>query len=170
MILDLAQLTRDLGLRPMRQAHLEATAQSLGCRLVQGWHLEPMMYVEFGFVEGPSIVSQFDYLVTLHELGHFALGHTTARPPFSEKRNYFKTGILRAESQAWTWAMDRTIETPNSESTSKMLEYFRSYGDAATEAGDDLVRHPFLPHVEFKFDHKHRGEFEAVEHRMMLLI
>ena len=71
------------------QIELEVLAEDLGCRLDQPAPNTPgMMYVEFGYVEGPTLDGesytyrnpQMRYLVNLHELGHFYYGHTQGRP------------------------------------------------------------------------------------------
>ncbi len=61
-----------------RQEQIEQLAKDLGCRLEQRPDLRGMMFVEYGYVEGPIIKSQIDYLTMLHELGHFGLGPKAA--------------------------------------------------------------------------------------------
>jgi hypothetical protein len=106
------------------QAHLEGLAESLGCRLDQPERDTPgMMYVEFGYVEGPQLVevglkngwgggnypdSCSRYLTNLHELGHFAHGHTQGRPPKQDETFYFDNGVLQSEAEAWAYALDNT--------------------------------------------------------------
>jgi hypothetical protein len=74
-----------------------------------------MMYVEFGYVEGPRLVEApggsypdacSRYLTNLHELGHFAHGHTQGRPPKEDERFYFDNGVLQSEAEAWAYALD----------------------------------------------------------------
>jgi len=89
------------------QDHVEQLADDLGCQLVQEAGLSGMMYVEHGYVEGPLVCCQRDYLAVLHELGHFELGHTQGRPPYEGKRWYFDNGVLRSEAEAWEWALDQ---------------------------------------------------------------
>lgn len=89
------------------QRHIEHLADNYGCKIIQEPNKPGMMYVEFGYVEGPIIENQRDYMVMLHELGHFALGHTQGRPPSIEKAHYFDNGVLRSEAEAWEWALDR---------------------------------------------------------------
>lgn len=89
------------------QDHVQEIAEDLGCNLFQEEGLGGMMYVEEGYVEGPVVHDQQDYLTMLHELGHFDLGHTQGRPPHENKRWYFENGVLRSEAEAWGWALDR---------------------------------------------------------------
>ena len=93
-----------------RQEHVERLAAELGCELRQAPGREGMHHVEHGFIEGPTIRNQRDYLAILHELGHFACGHTQGRPPNHDETFYFDNGVLRSEAQAWHWAMDRCKE------------------------------------------------------------
>jgi hypothetical protein len=90
--------------------HVINLAKGLGCKIIQTPGQHGMMYVEFGYVEGPIIKKQADYLVNLHELGHFALKHTQGRPPKDSQRFYFDNGVLHSEAQAWEWAIDRSLE------------------------------------------------------------
>lgn len=101
------------------QTRLDYLAKQLGCRLDQMDANTPgMMYVEFGYVEGPTMSGpsyyypnlQSRYMVCLHELGHFAHGHTQGRPPKSDEKFYFDNGVLRSEAEAWQWAMDNANE------------------------------------------------------------
>jgi hypothetical protein len=89
------------------QGHVEQLADDLGCGLIQQSGLSGMMYVEHGYVEGPWVYCQRDYLAVLHELGHFEMGHTQGRPPHGDRRRYFDNGVLRSEAEAWEWALDR---------------------------------------------------------------
>jgi hypothetical protein len=91
-------------------AHVKKLAKKLGCKIIMKPGMPGMMYVEFGYVEGPRIETQADYLVNLHELGHFALGHTQGRPPKEKEQFYFDNGVLKSEAQAWEWAMDHCME------------------------------------------------------------
>ena len=93
-----------------RQEHIDCLARQLGCTVYQAPKLDGMMYVEFGYVEGPAITNQRDYLTVLHELGHFALGHTQGRPPHGDQRYYFDHGVLRCEAEAWDWALNQCKE------------------------------------------------------------
>ena len=101
-----------------RVAHVRQLADELGV----GLRLEPglagMMYVEYGYVEGPTpdgraIVRygtypsvQAAHMVVLHEIGHADMGHTQGRPPFVNSTFYFDHGVLRCEAEAWAWALD----------------------------------------------------------------
>jgi hypothetical protein len=107
-----------------------------GVRLYQEPNMAGMMYVEFGYVEGPTIEhceeqsnghypnAESRYLVCLHEIGHFHWGHTQGRPWNEEYENkapggrlrwenfwdlpqaYFDNGVLKSEAQAWNYALD----------------------------------------------------------------
>lgn len=92
------------------QKHIDDLAKKLGCRVNQLPQLPGMMYVELGYVEGPIIENQIHYLTLLHELGHFAHGHTQGRPPENNKKFYFENGVLKSEAQAWEWALDHCID------------------------------------------------------------
>ncbi len=85
-------------------------AGEINCGLVIKNKMHGMMYVEFGYIEVPRILNQEDYVVNLHELGHFSHGHTQGRPPKLKERFYFDNGVLHSEAQAWEWAMDHTLD------------------------------------------------------------
>lgn len=89
-----------------------------------------MMYVEFGYLEGPIIRdgltrqypnAQSRYLTNLHEVGHFAEGHTQGRPRDNYENKieygfapetwdnyqwYFDNGVLNSEAEAWDFALN----------------------------------------------------------------
>jgi len=99
-------------------SHLQFLANELGCDLRMINPDTPgMMYVEFGYVEGPTIDPnsrnhpniESQYMVNLHELGHFAHGHTQGRPPKENEKWYFENGVLKSEAEAWEWALDNRI-------------------------------------------------------------
>lgn len=98
------------------QDHLNELQENLECRLIQKPGAAGMMYVEFGYVEGPTLDGhggpypsmEARYLTCLHEFGHFAHGHTQGRPPKNDERHYFDNGVLRSEAEAWEWAMDNS--------------------------------------------------------------
>jgi len=123
------------------QNHLDELAHSLGCRLDQINPNTPgMMYVEFGYVEGPVLSGpniQSKYMVNLHELGHFARGHTQGRPPMQNEKWYFDNGVLKSEAEAWEWALDMSIiEEYESETKRYMWETcMGSYYRGAKMAG-----------------------------------
>lgn len=98
-----------------------------------------MMYVEFGFVEGPKITgpdnhypnAESQYLTCLHEIGHHHWGHTQGRPwtdeykrispdweywdgYWEDREAYFNNGVLKSEAQAWNYALDH-CEIPSEE-------------------------------------------------------
>lgn len=92
-------------------------ARDEGCGLRMERGLAGMMYVEYGYVEGPTIDPVGTYpneesclMVILHELGHFVRGHTQARPPFQDQSHYFDNGVLRSEAEAWEYALDTARE------------------------------------------------------------
>jgi hypothetical protein len=113
------------------QLHLDELCSREGVRLDQDHNMAGMMYVEFGYLEGPVITEDANhhypnaesrYLVCLHEIGHFAYGHTQGRPlndyyrgeafvgfdleDWEDREWYFNNGVLRSEAQAWNWALD----------------------------------------------------------------
>lgn len=104
------------------QAHVEQLAKKLGCKIVQEPNMPGMMYVEFGYVEGPIIKTQADYLTMLHELGHFHWGHTQGRPPKDNERFYFDNGVLHSEAQAWEYALNQAWDEPNDASRKFMWD------------------------------------------------
>ena len=92
--------------------YLYDLARELDCGLRLAPNLDGMMYVEFGYVEGPHPDTSHDrytpqqaFAVGLHELGHFHHGHTQGRPPFLEETEYFNRGVLRSEAEAWDYAL-----------------------------------------------------------------
>lgn len=91
-------------------------ASDLGCGLRLGPDIAGMMYVEFGYVEGPDPVTssgvtpQQAYVVGLHELGHFDYGHTQGRPGRESETWYFDNGVLHSEAEAWDFALDYAAE------------------------------------------------------------
>jgi len=117
------------------QEHLTQLASWEGVRLDQAPNMAGMMYVEFGYVEGPTIEedpsfphypnAESRYLVCLHEIGHYNYGHTQGRPWTDEYRrkafggpseddhywtnrqHYFDNGVLRSEAEAWNYALDQ---------------------------------------------------------------
>ena len=127
-----------------------------------------MMYVEFGYVEGPTLENEKDYFINLHELGHMAHGHTQGRPPQDDKKFYFENGVLKSEAQAWEWALDRAMIKPSPESRVFMwdtclgsyYDHYRMFRNHPTRLGNGN-RH----HVEFVYDHPDEY-FESVVKRI----
>jgi hypothetical protein len=128
------------------QAHLEGLAESLGCRLDQPERDTPgMMYVEFGYVEGPQLIEGIGghypdlcsrYLTNLHELGHYAHGHTQGRPPKGDERWYFDNGVLQSEAEAWAYALDNACTAITPEARRFMWDTcLNSYHSGAWYAG-----------------------------------
>lgn len=105
------------------QSHIDRLARSLGCQVRQRPKAPGMMYVELGYIEGPDIENQRDYLAVLHELGHFALGHTQGRPPYNDDRYYFEHGVLRCEAEAWEWALNECQDPIDYKSRRFMWDY-----------------------------------------------
>jgi len=99
-----------------RLTHVRTLAQKVGVGLRLAPGLAGMMYVEFGYVEGPTMepenttpvypTAQSRHMVALHEIGHAWEGHTQGRPPFTEAVYYFTNGVLRSEAEAWEFALD----------------------------------------------------------------
>ena len=126
-----------MDLNQERQAHVDRLARELGCRVVQQPRMPGMMFVEKGYIEGPTIESQIHYLTLLHELGHFAHGHTQGRPPHTNLRYYFEHGVLRCEAEAWRWALDACSELLEAASRFFMWDdCLGSYYQGAVWAGD----------------------------------
>jgi hypothetical protein len=105
------------------QSHIDQLGRNLGCQVRQYPGAPGMMYVELGYVEGPVIRNQRDYLSLLHELGHFALGHTQGRPPYDTETYYFDNGVLRSEAEAWEWALNECEDTIEYKSRRFMWDY-----------------------------------------------
>lgn len=138
-----------------RTAQVDKLAKELGCRIDYLGYREGMMYVEFGYVEGPKIQNQIDYLICLHELGHFAWGHTQGRPPASDKKFYFENGVLKSEAQAWEWALDHCQEEITDESRKFMWDnclgtYYQ--GAVESKGRKDRLGNGNRHHVEFVWD------------------
>lgn len=125
--------------------YLNDLADELGCELRLAPDLAGMMYVEFGYVEGPdpdtSIhhTPQQAFAVGLHELGHFFHGHTQGRPPMGHLTHYFDNGVLRSEAEAWEYALDKFAEREE-EIAQTTRDYMwgrcmRSYYSSAVFAG-----------------------------------
>ncbi len=105
------------------QSHIDRLGRSLGCQVRQYPNAPGMMYVELGYIVGPVIRNQCDYLSVLHELGHFALGHTQGRPPHHDETYYFDNGVLRSEAEAWEWALNECEDTIEYKSRRFMWDY-----------------------------------------------
>lgn len=145
--------------------YLYEVARELGCELRLAPDIPGMMYVEFGYVEGPhpdtSIVysPQQAFAVGLHELGHFYHGHTQGRPPMSHLRHYFDNGVLQSEAEAWDFAL-RHLELCEEELDESTRMFMRlgcidSYLRGALESkGRDDCRlwNGNRHHVAFKYD------------------
>lgn len=110
----------------MRVAQLYKLAKRAGTELRLGPGTEGMMYVEFGYVEGPDPdywvtnplrggslrypTRDACFMVNLHEIGHAYHNHTQGRPPKGDETHYFDNGVLRSEAQAWEYALDQWKE------------------------------------------------------------
>ncbi len=112
------------------QKHIDELSEKLNCKVMQELNMPGMMYVEFGYIEGPIIKEQKDYLLLLHELGHFYHGHTQGRPPKESEKFYFENGVLKSEAQAWNYALDNAIDTSTTESREFM--WYRCLGSYYT--------------------------------------
>ena len=140
-----------------RQVHLDTLAKKLHCVMVQMENKPGMMYVESGYVEGPIIRNQINYLTMLHELGHVHHGHTQGRPPHQDKKWYFQNGVLRSECEAWDWALDQIAPLEDLEDQSRefMWDYcLGSYYQAYLNVGGRPQRlgNGNRHHVEFYYD------------------
>lgn len=144
---------------------VKSLAKELGCEVRQYDQNTPgMMYVEFGYVEGPTLDPgpklQERYMVNLHELGHFALGHTQGRPPKNNERWYFENGVLRSEAEAWEWALDHSIipdedyyrDTQKYMWETCMGSYYRSSVWAGYEDPNQYLYNGNRHYVAFKWD------------------
>ena len=126
-----------LTLNQKRQAHINELAIKLNCRLVQQANMPGMMFVEFGYIEGPIIENQIHYLTMLHELGHQFNGHTQGRPPHSDKTHYFDNGVLKSEAEAWDYCLNNCDEEIEDASRTFMWDYcLGSYYRHAVLYGD----------------------------------
>ncbi len=45
----------------IRQVHIDELGSVLGCHIIQKHNMPGMMYVEYGYIEGPVISNQIDY-------------------------------------------------------------------------------------------------------------
>ena len=137
------------------QADIDRLARSLGCQVRQAPRASGMMYVELGYIEGPVIENQRDYLALLHELGHFALGHTQGRPPYEHEAYYFENGVLRSEAEAWEWALNECSAPIEYKSRRFMWDYCLGgyYQNSLRVAGQRTRLHNGnRHHVEFVYD------------------
>lgn len=95
-----------------RVTHLRALADEHGVvlellREARGEYAQPPGVS--GVADGPRGIASvygwrggnLSYLAALHELGHFALGHTTRRRAATES---YCLRIVEAEAEAWAWA------------------------------------------------------------------
>lgn len=138
------------------QAHIDELAKNLKCEVRQSPNLPGMMYVEFGYVEGPTLVEEKDYFINLHELGHVAYGHTQGRPPKGNEKFYFENGVLKSEAQAWDWALDKAIIKPSLDTRKFMWDYCLGsyYMDYIFRIGrPQRLGNGNRHHVEFVYDH-----------------
>lgn len=158
--------------------HLRALAAELGCGLRLAPNIQGMMYVEFGYVEGPTPSADSlwggalgAYYVNLHELGHFALGHTQGRPPKDVERFYFDNGVLHSEAQAWEWALDKGKKPPSDRVRYLMDFCLSSYYNGYVEQDGSPYRlqNGDRHHVEFVFDEPDRY-FWSIARRMAGLL
>lgn len=152
----------------MNVAQLHALAAEAKTELRLGPGMPGMMYVEFGYVEGPDpeerIVNalsnypsvQSCYMVNLHEIGHAHHGHTQGRPPKDDEKFYFDNGVLRSEAQAWEYALDH-IDEELEDRTRHFMWYtcLGSYYSAARSAngrGGNRLWNGNRHHVAFSWD------------------
>jgi len=151
-------------MRPVEeyQAHLNQIAEELGCTLVQAPRLAGMMYVEFGYVEGPIIGQgygspQIDYFINLHELGHVYHKHTQGRPPKQHEKFYFENGVLKSEAQAWDFAFVRSLDTIIEDRTRSFMwntclgSYYSGYKFSGGSE-DRILSNGNRHYVKFKYD------------------
>lgn len=115
------------------------------------------MYVEYSppFIKIPACVTQFDYMVCLHELGHVVHKHTCGRPGHESQRFYYDNGVLRSEAQAWNWAMDVCDEElePNTAMQIWELALGTYYNHYVSSAGlPTRLYNAGRHHVEFIYD------------------
>jgi hypothetical protein len=138
-----------------QQAHVDQLAREMGCQVRQAPRRPGMMWVEYGYVDGPTIENQQDYLAVLHELGHFALGHTQGRAPHTNEHYYFDNGVLRSEAEAWEWAMNECMEPIEYKSRRFMWDYcLGSYYQNSLELAGQPTRlnNGDRDHIEFVYD------------------
>lgn len=162
------------------QEHLVSLADDLGCRLNLGDYAG-MMFVEFGYVQAPSFgevlplngakypSEQARYIVGLHELGHFAHGHTQGRPPRFNRYNpgkyhpicekvgtqfYFDNGVLKSEAQAWEWALDNSKDDELAPEVRAFMwdTCLGSYYAGSKIPGHDTLQNGNRHWVKFKWD------------------
>jgi hypothetical protein len=134
---------------------VESLAKEFGCRIDMRPNLFGMMYVELGYIEVPTIENQIHYITGLHELSHFANGHTQGRPPHQDKRFYFDNGVLRSEADAWRGALDWCLDEVQEATRRFMWDFcLGSYYMHAIECGQKPTRlmNGNRHHVEFVYD------------------
>jgi hypothetical protein len=163
------------------QMSLDYWAGKLNCELRQETEDTPgMMYVEFGYVEGPMLSdnkslwypnNQSRYLTCMHELGHFALYHTQGRPPRTKQQFYFENGVLLSEAQAWEWTMNNRVEEELEDDTRRFMwkTCLGSYYNAAVLSGfspGQTLGNGDRHYVSFSYD-KPTDIFWNVKERML---
>lgn len=144
--------------------YLYELALDLRCGLRLAPNLDGMMFVEFGYVEGPHpdtsdrYTPQQAFAVGLHELGHFHHGHTQGRPPFTDDTEYFDRGVLRSEAEAWDYALghfeEREEELEGATSAFMWERCLGSYFRGSERAADrpDRLTNGDRGYVEFIWD------------------
>lgn len=75
------------------------------------------------YIISPFVTDEETYLISLHELGHFAL---------SRKFNYVEDDVekidrVSQEARAWEWAFDNFEGEPSLEAIKKSRRYFMTY-------------------------------------------
>lgn len=140
------------------QAHIEALAETLGCKLVQEPNMQGMMFCEElpPRVEIPTIENQIHYLTALHELVHVRNKDFQGRPPYEDKTSYFDKGVLHCEAAAWKGAIGLCMDEIQPASRYFMWDYcLGSYYQNYIECAGKPTRlyNGNRHHVEFVYDH-----------------
>ena len=169
----------------MRVAQLFRLAKQAGTELRLGPGTQGMMYVEFGYVEGPDPdywvtnplrgnypTREACFMVNLHEIGHAYHNHTQGRPPKGDERHYFDNGVLRSEAQAWEYALDHADGIDLDEVTRKFMaeRCIGSYISGARAAGGRPGQRLYngnRHHVAFTWDDPDDEYVQSIVRRLL---
>lgn len=167
----------------MRVAQLYRLAKQADTELRLGDATEGMMYVEFGYVEGPDPdlwvlnprrypTREACFMVNLHEIGHAYHGHTQGRPPKTNETRYFDNGVLCSEAQAWEYALDNMDDLVLDEVTrdfcaNRCIGSYISAARAANGAPGQRLWNGNRHHVAFTFDDPDDEYVQSIVRRLL---
>ncbi len=173
----------------MRVAQLFRLAKKADTELRLGPGTEGMMYVEFGYVEGPDPdawvldplsggrlrypTREACFMVNLHEIGHAYHNHTQGRPPKVDETWYFDNGVLRSEAQAWEYALDAAEgeldldEVTRDFCANRCIGSYIAAARAANGAPGQRLYNGNRHHVAFTFDDPDDEYVQSIVRRLL---